>query len=44
MTLMESNMNQNKHILHPEEEILFGNFQHGHDILLDIHNIKYIIN
>ena len=31
-------MNQNKHILHPEEEILFGNFQHGHDILLDIHN------
>ena len=38
MTLMESNMNQNKHILHPEEEILFGNFQHGHDILLDIHN------
>ena len=31
-------MNQNKHILHPEEEILFGNFQHGHDTLIEVHN------
>lgn len=31
-------MNQIKHILHPEEEILFGNFQHGHDTLVEVHN------
>lgn len=31
-------MNQIKHILHPEEEILFGNFQHGHDTLIEVHN------
>lgn len=31
-------MNQIKHILHPEEEILFGNFQHGHDTLVEVYN------
>lgn len=31
-------MNQIKHILHPEEEILFGNFQHAHDTLVEVHN------
>ena len=32
-------MSQLKHLLHPEEELLFGNFQAGHDLLLELNNV-----